>query len=86
MQLSQELSKYPLYTNLSPAILSRPWLQKGHCPNAEKYYNETISIPLYPNFPPSDQKILQVFRGYSVKLIRVMQKMNSAYLVYIIYS
>lgn len=37
---------------------------KGLCPNAEKYYQQTISLPLYPDLTDEDvQEIVERFNG-----------------------
>lgn len=38
--------------------------QPGYCPEAERYYREALSIPLYPTLPDADQK----------KVIRVLHE------------
>ena len=32
--------------------------KKGYCPEAEKYYSEAISIPMYPTLKKKDQDIV----------------------------
>ena len=38
--------------------------EKGLCPNSEKYYQQTISLPLYPDLTDEDvQEIVERFNG-----------------------
>lgn len=46
----------PVY--LHPYYKNNLGFKSGHCPEAEKYYSEAISIPMFPTLPNNDQLIV----------------------------
>lgn len=69
-EIYESLKSYKIFANLHyiPVYL-QPYYEnlgfsRGHCPEAEKYYCDALSLPLYPGLEPQDQEyVVQALRN-----------------------
>ena len=53
----------PVY--LHPYYKNNLGFKSGHCPEAEKYYSEAISIPMFPSLQNEDQlEVVNALKKY----------------------